>query len=45
MVPNEIFRARGLLERAKNVGLEETDDAYVLRWRENPARRTGRRSR
>ena len=34
MVPNEIFRARGLLERAKNVGLEETDDAYVLRWRE-----------
>jgi outer membrane lipoprotein-sorting protein len=34
MVPNEIFRARGLLERARNVGLEETDAAYVLRWRE-----------
>lgn len=34
MVPNEVFRARGLLERARNVGLEETDTAYVLRWRE-----------
>ena len=34
MVPNEIFRARGLLERAKNVGLRETDEAYVLTWRE-----------
>ena len=34
MVPNEIFRARGLLERASNAGLRETDDAYVLTWRE-----------
>ena len=45
MVPNEIFRVGGLLERAKDVGLEETDDAYVLRWREKSGRRTGPRSR
>ncbi|MDA0135932.1 hypothetical protein [Solirubrobacter deserti] len=34
MVPTEIFRVQGLLDRARNVGLEETDDAYVLRWNE-----------
>lgn len=40
MVPTEIFRIHGLMERAKNVGLEETDDAYVLRWRERMAQLT-----
>lgn len=38
MVPTEVFRARGLLERARNVGLEESTldgrDVYVLRWDE-----------
>jgi hypothetical protein len=38
MVPSEVFRARGLLERARNVGLEEATldgrDVYVLRWNE-----------
>ena len=36
MVPNELFRVGGMLERATDVGLEETDDMYVLRWREHP---------
>jgi hypothetical protein len=40
MVPTEIFRVGGLLERARDVGLEETDSAYVLRWYEHPARMT-----
>ena len=46
MVPNEIFRARGLLERAKNVGLR--GDRRRLRpdaGARSPARRTGPRSR
>ena len=38
MVPTEVFRVRGLLERTKNVGLEESElngrDVYVLRWNE-----------
>ncbi|MDA0173531.1 hypothetical protein OJ998_30785 [Solirubrobacter taibaiensis] len=37
MVPNEVFRAGGLLREAQtgtDVDLEETDDAYVLTWRE-----------
>jgi|GEM_PF-3619857 hypothetical protein len=34
LVPTEIFRVRGLLERARDVGLSEQGDAYVLRWRE-----------
>jgi hypothetical protein len=37
MVPNEIFRAGALLEAAKSakgISMSETDDAYVLTWRE-----------
>ena len=34
MVPNEIFRARALLNWKGAVDVEETDDAYVLRWSE-----------
>jgi hypothetical protein len=37
MVPNEIFRAGALLQAAKDaqgIALTETDDAYVLHWRE-----------
>jgi hypothetical protein len=38
MVPNEIFRAPALLEAARaakgGVSMTETDDAYVLTWRE-----------
>jgi hypothetical protein len=38
MVPNEIFRAGALLEAARaakgGVSMTETDDAYVLTWRE-----------
>jgi hypothetical protein len=39
-VPTELFRVGALLERARDVGLEESGDAYVLRWREGPAVRT-----
>src|SRR4051812_2365214 len=35
MVPTEIFRARALLGWKGAVDVEETDDAYVLRWSEN----------
>ena len=35
MVPTEIFRARALLQWKGAVDVQETDDAYVLRWSEN----------
>jgi hypothetical protein len=35
MVPTEIFRARALLGWKGAVDVEETADAYVLRWSEN----------
>ena len=38
MVPTEIFRARALLSWKGAVDVEETDDAYVLRWSEKPVR-------
>jgi hypothetical protein len=34
MVPTEIFRARALANWKGAVSVEETDDAYVLRWSE-----------
>ena len=35
MVPTEIFRARALLQWKGAIDVQETDDAYVLRWSEN----------
>lgn len=35
MVPTEIFRARALLQWKGAIDVQETDDAYVLRWTEN----------
>ena len=35
MVPTEIFRAQALAKWKGSVSVEETPDAYVLRWSEN----------